>query len=294
MVRHVAPVLVALCISPSWLGAQTTGTTTMKVTAPSADVYMSPSTGSPVIGHVSQGTVLVVTRELGSWVKVPWPDGESGNGYLHVSKGTIGHEGTGDRAAGSAPSTQAAARRTTTVAAAPVGARTSSGEQLHNPVYVARPTHVVGVGGLVAGPTAGFGASARAWRHDRFGVQFDISRYAVTSAATPGRVTSLQFEPSGLYSMRDRVSDSWWLRPYVGSGLSLQRQTLTAGASGIGVPVSDSSAGFHVFGGGEMTFPSMPRFTISADVGYRWMHQPFPGFETDGLGISVSGRWYVR
>ncbi|MGE5243102.1 MAG: SH3 domain-containing protein [Betaproteobacteria bacterium] len=292
MVRHIAAVLVALFIGPSWLTAQTT----MTVTVPSADVYLSPSTGSPVIGSAPKGTVLAVTRELGSWVKVAWPDARNGVGYVHVSKGTIaGGSPTGDRAVASvSPSAQPATRRVPTTV--PGAASAASGEQpvLLNPMYVAPPSHAVGVGGLLAGPNAGFGASARAWRHDRLGIQFDVSRYALTGVAAAGRVTSIEFEPSVLYSMPDHVTDYWWLRPYIGSGLSVQRQTFTSGTAGTVAPVSDSRAGFHVFGGGEVAFASMPRFAVGVDVSYRWLSTPFAGFETDRLGIAVSGRWYVR
>ena len=70
MIRLAAAVAVVVCLSPAWLCAQT-AVLTVKTT--SADVYKSPSTGSPVIGHAPRGTVLAVTRELGSWVKVSWP-----------------------------------------------------------------------------------------------------------------------------------------------------------------------------------------------------------------------------
>lgn len=293
MVRHIAAALVALCLCPSLLSAQTT---TIKVTVPSADVYAGPSTGTPVIGHVPSGTVLVVTRELGSWVRVNWPAAQDGNGFVHVSKGTMSTNALADnRPAGSPSSMQATARRPVTAGNAPV-ARARSGEQpvVQNPLYVVPPSHIFGVGGLIAGPNAGFGASARAWSRERFGIQFDVARYAVTSAVVPDRVRSVQFEPSLLYSIRDHVTDYWWLRPYVGSGVSVQHQTFTSAAAPTLDPVSDNGVGYHVFGGGEIAFASLPRFAISADVSYRWLDPPFVGFETNGLGIAVSGRWYVR
>src|SRR5262245_1567329 len=70
---------VALCLGPAWVGAQTVE---IRVTTPSANVYKTPSTGSLVIGSAPLGTVLEVTRELGSWVKVPWPDAQEGFGYV--------------------------------------------------------------------------------------------------------------------------------------------------------------------------------------------------------------------
>jgi hypothetical protein len=41
---------------------------------------------------VARGRTLLVTRQLGSWVKVSWPEAEDGAGYLHVSWGLAGAE----------------------------------------------------------------------------------------------------------------------------------------------------------------------------------------------------------
>jgi hypothetical protein len=62
-----------------------------------------------------------------------------------------------------------------------------------------------------------------------------------------------------------------------------------------GLSVSDSSVGYQAFGGAEITFPSMPRFAVSADLGYRWTGDaPFNGFELGGVGFTLAGHWYVR
>ena len=86
MVRHVAAVALALWISPTPLGAEPA---VFKVSTASANVYKSPSTGSPVIGHATRGARLEVARELGSWVKIAWPAANDGVGYVHVSTGSI-------------------------------------------------------------------------------------------------------------------------------------------------------------------------------------------------------------
>jgi hypothetical protein len=70
-------------------------------------------------------------------------------------------------------------------------------------------------------------------------------------------------------------------------GTNLSRSTQT----GFG---TTSKVGFQTFGGGEFTFSSVPRFAVSADVGYRWAREPFAGFELGGLGFSLSGHWYVK
>ena len=139
----------------------------------------------------------------------------------------------------------------------------------------------------MSGSTVGFGATARGWSRKRLGVQLDVSRYALTSPTAPGRVTSLQVAPSVLYSLPDRVTDYFWLRPYLGAGLNLSRST----QDGFG---TTSKSGFQAFGGGEMTFASIPRFALSADIGYRRSRAPFDGFELGGVNFSIAGHWYVR
>jgi hypothetical protein len=144
----------------------------------------------------------------------------------------------------------------------------------------------------VGGPSLGFGASARAWSSKRFGIQLEMSRYGFIDA--PGHLTSSQFTPSLLYSLRDRVTDYLWVRPYLGAGPSLQRQTLNGGAAGATDSVSDNRVGFQAFGGGEVTFANVPRLALSADLGYHWLPTSFAGFELGGLGVSLSGHWYIK
>jgi hypothetical protein len=290
MIRHLAAITVVLCLSPSWLCAQST---VFKVNTASASVHKSPSTGSPVIGKATRDAVLEVTRELGSWVKVVWPDAQDGLGYVHVSTGSIargsiavpnrpaGFTAAGP-ALGSVP-TPAPHREHTEAGEAAVSTRT---------VYVSTPTHIVGVGGRVGGPSLGFGASVRAWPRRRLGIQLEMSRYALTD--TPGHFTSSQLTPSLLYSLPDRLTDYLLVRPYLGAGPSLQRQTLNSATTGLSDSVSDNRLGFQAFAGGEVTFASVPRFALSADFGYHWFPSSVAGFALGGPGLSVSGHWYVK
>ena len=64
-------------------------TVKLTVNEASANVHKSPSVGSPVIGKAPRGTALVVTREVGDWVKVSWPSAADGAGYVRVSAGTL-------------------------------------------------------------------------------------------------------------------------------------------------------------------------------------------------------------
>ena len=116
----------------------------------------------------------------------------------------------------------------------------------------------------------------------------------MTSGVAAGRVTSMQFEPGVVYALFDRVSDYVWIRPYVGSVVSFRQQTLSVAAPLAVGTASDNSVGFRVFGGGELTFASVPRFGLSADLGYRRVPTPFPGFEAGPLSVSIAGHWYVK
>ena len=285
MIRHAAALVVALCVSTTPLYAQTAKLT---VNATSANVHKSPSVGSPVIGKAPRGTALAVTREVGDWVKVSWPAAQDGVGYVRVSAGSIAR---GDAApiatrAGGAP-----------VSSAPTAARVEQGPARPSApsparsLYVA-PTHRVGFGAQVGGSTMGFGASARAWSRHRLGLQLEVSRYSLTSPVAVGQTTATDIAPSVLFSMRDNVSDYLWLRPYVGLGAHLGHSTLTGSTPG--VALTSNTLGMRVFGGGELTFASLPQFTLSADVGYYRLPTPFVGFEPGGMGFSVSGHWYVK
>jgi hypothetical protein len=294
MIRHAAAIAIVVCLSPSWLCAESTEFT---VSAVRADVHKSPSTGSPIIAKASRGTVLRVRRELGSWVRISWPGAEDGVGYVHVSMGWISHislPGSNQTAPVtlSAPPAPESASPTTTVVQA---SRTEAVQQPPSvgPVLLTPATHLVGLGGRMGGSTLGFGVSARASVGHRFGIQLEVSRYAPSSAVSPQRLTSIQFAPDLLYSLPDKLTDYVWLRPYLGAGVTSYRSTLRGGTPG-GASVTDSRLGRQVFGGTEVTFASAPRFTLSADYGYRWPQAPFDGFELGGRGLSVSGHWYVK
>ena len=292
MIRHAAAIAVVLCLSPSSAFAQGPAFT---VTSASANVHKSPSTGSPVIGKARRGVVLEVTRELGSWVKIHWPDSPDGIGYVHVSMGSLeGRSTVGwNPAPGNAsvrPAADAVPAATRAGRAEPV----SGGDQLPSTrtVYVA-PTHLLGLGGRLRTSTLGVGVTGRLWTLEGLGAQLEVSREAPDGAASPDRVTSIQFGPSLIYSLPDHVSYHVWLRPYLGAGVNLHRLTLHSGTLGDG-PMSDMRLGFRTFGGAEVTVASMPRFALSSDLSYQWFRRPFAGVELGGLGLSVSGHWYVR
>ena len=212
---------------------------------------------------------------------------------MHVTMGRVGPPDADAPIRNVSPrASSAPAPETTTI---PPLTRTSVGEHVapHRQLNVTPASHIFGVGGLL-GSMSNVGATARAWRNNRLGIQFGFARDAMTSDGGAGRVTSMQFEPGVVYALSDHVSDYVWIPPYVGSVVSLRHQTLSIAAPVAPEPTSDNGVGFRVFGGSELTFASLPRFGLSADLGYRRFPTPFPGFEAAPLSVSIAGHWYIK
>ena len=319
MIRHAAAVIVGLCLSMP-LSAQTT-TLTLKVTATAAAVYKAPTVVSPVIGKAGRGTDLVVTRELGDWVKVSWPAAADGVAYVRTNVGTIARGRAGVQtnaragvAAGgtaapkpvaatpsSAPTSRASARdvasapAATPTAAVPTSAKPAAETQSATAVPArgigAAPTRSRGVG--FVGGSPGLGASARAWSRGSLGAQLQISRHSFNSTDLLSRATATDIAPSLLFSMRDHQNDRLWWRPYVGLAghyvYASRRDLIFLNAT-----ETASTFGARVFAGGEMAFARLPQFTISADAGYYYLRPPFVGLDPSGAGFAVSGHWYVK
>lgn len=296
MKLHAAAVVLALSIFPAFVQAQES---VLTVTAASADVYKGPSNVTPVIGHARRGAVLPIARNLGSWVKIDWPDAPDGVGYVHVSMGRIASAaesaasataGVDGASANTRQGTSIAAQGNATPSSIPPVIRRSAAPQTAPRVQgmSAPATHVFGVGALV-GYTTSVGVTARAWHENHIGVQFTVTRNTLKSGLSSDSMTATQFEPSVMYTPLDRVTDYVWLRPYVGTALTFRRATI-AGVDG----VSNATTGVRVFGGSEFTFASAPRFGLSADAGYRRFNDNVAGFDPSRFTASIAGHWYMR
>ena len=297
MTRRIAAVVFILVLTPALLYAQDV----LTVGVLSAPVHKGPSTGTPIVGLAPRGTVLPVTNNLGSWIKVAWPDAPDGVGYVHVTMGKIdlpGARPTTTSTTNASPRlSPAAATGAATMPAA--GAATMPPAPLPSRPLPSEPSaqrggvsRVVGIGGLVGSPRS-IGATARVWGNKHLGVQFGFTRETMTSDVAAGRVTSMQFEPGVMFVPLDRVTDYVWFRPYVGSVVSLRRQTLRVGAPE-GPHASDSAVGLRVFGGSELRFSSLPQFAVSVELGYRRFPAQFAGFEADPVTASIAGHWYIK
>ena len=332
MIRHAAAVIVGLCLSVPPLFAQTT-TVTLKVSATAAAVHKGPTLASPVIGKALRGTDLVVTREIGDWVKVSWPAAPDGVGYVRTNVGTIARGGavseTNARAGVAAgataapvptstpvpgqtlqpaaltPSAPASPASAPTLASAPAPAPTAAVPS--SPVPAAEtqsatsvPARTIGGGptrgmgvGIVGGSTPGFGASARVWSKGSLGAQLQISRHSFNSTDLLSRATATDIAPSLLFSMRDHLNDRLWWRPYVGLAGHYVHASRTD-LIFLYATETASTFGGRVFAGAEMAFARVPQFTISADAGYYHLRPPFVGLDPSGIGFALSGHWYVK
>jgi SH3 domain-containing protein len=305
MIRQAAAVVVALCLSASLLHAQSAPSVRkVTVSEASATVHKTPSAGSPVIGNAPRGTELAVTREVGDWVKVAWPSAADGVGYVRVNalaRGTAAAPSVARAPAINAAPAPASAKAavTPTASVTPVAVRPEqipvsppSAPSQARTLYVA-PTHIFGVGAVAGGSTMGFGGSARGWKEGRIGVQLEFSRYSYDSVDLLSRATSTDIAPGVLFALNDHVSDSLWVRPYVGVAGHLvhsSRRDLIF----TGVTESANTFGVRGFFGAEMSMASLPQFALSTDVGYYKLPEPFLGFEPGGIGVSVSAHWYVK
>jgi len=313
MIRQAAAVVVALCLGTLPLSAQTPAT--LKVSAATADVHKSPSAGSPVIGKAQRGAELAVTREVGDWVKVSWPAAADGVGYVRARMGTIARGGTaptGTRAA--APPARAAAALPPVRTPAQVPASTADPTPTPAPASPAAPSRpgavtppsaptpartlnvarsrALGVG-LTGGSTAGFGASARMWSKGALGAQLDVSRSSLDSLDFLSRATSTDISPAILFAMRDHASDRLSWRPYVGLAGRVIHSSRTD-LIFLDTTETATTLGARVFLGTEISFSNLPQLGLSADIGYDHRPEPFVGFDSGGIGFSVSGHWYVK
>lgn len=290
MTRWVALVILALTLTAAPVHAQNSAFT---VTVQSADVYKGPTTGSPVIGQASRGTVLTVARNLGSWAEVLWPGAPGGVGYVHMTRGRLNTSAANEPAAATSARTASSA----SPAMAAMTPATSSPQapmpQNRVPQGGTRISHTVGVGGLV-GSMSSFGATTRWWHDRHVGVQVGFTRDAMTSDVAAGRVTSMQVEPGVVYALFDRVPGYLWVRPYAGSAVSFRHQTWKDTSPALMPSVSDNGVGYRVFGGAEVTFASVTPLGLSAELGYRRLPTPFVGFEPDRWSVAVAGHWYIK
>jgi hypothetical protein len=300
MTRHATALIAAFWLCHTTVYAQAVQST---VTAASAEVRSAPSLVNPVIGRAPRGAVLLITRDVGDWYKISWPDAKDGVGYVRRAElsGAPGASSVNSVAARRASANASSAAASSSAEKMAVLADLSADRQPSalQGTAIATPSHVLGIGALVGSPVNairpgafGFGVTARAWPSRRVGLQVAVARDALTSAIGDGRVTSTSIAPGVLIALPEQVGDFVWFRPYVGAGAQLQRSTFSGIAPA--VPTSANAFGMHVSGGGELTLASAPSLAFSADLAYQRIRTTFTGFEPAALKVAVAAHWYVR
>jgi len=300
-IRQIATMLV-FAFSATALQAQTPQNTRdaqFTVQEASAPVYKAPTTASPVIGQAPRGAVLDVTRELGSWVRVPWPGAPDGVAYVHVSMGTVLNS-NGSYISASVARTSASvlssaqpssvSPSSSTSASATAGLATQTSAQRSQ--YVGLPSHTIGVGAVMTtSDHFGFGGSARFWtRH--VGVQLQLTHQSFSNADND--FSTINFAPGVVLTLRDHVSDYLSLRPYFGGGPTFAHTNARPTSVDAGLSSSKNVMGYQMFGGGEVTFASLPQIGVSVDVGYHHAGESFEGVDATGVAVSATGHWYFR
>ncbi len=289
MTRHISVVAMALIVNATAVFGQSAAmpAADLTVKAAAADVHKFPSVASPVIGKAVAGTVLEIRRNLGSWVEVPWPNTEAGIAFVHVITGTIAPRfpaATSNAAQAARPQVaamEAAAMASGGGSAARAGMPVARTQGSRSADYVELPSHRIGIGALMNASNLRFGATVRTWWGNRLGLQFDASRPQIQSVDGQS-IPSTQLAPSVLYSVHDVVTNSLWVRPYVGGGPRFYRVRLETGL------------GYEAFGGAETTLAHVPQFSLSAELGYRWSRPSLDGFQPRQMAFSLSGHWYVK
>ncbi len=290
MTRHASAVLIAMVLNATPLFGQSAvaQNSELIVKAAPADVHKYPTVASAVIGKAPAGTALEIRRNLGSWVEVPWQGSENGIAYVHVNAGTIAARSTphGAKWRAGGCSTDRRRRRSSHSFGQCQSRRARRNRCGDNAKRFEaghlRVTSTSHRNGAAMNPsTPAFAATVRTWWDNRLGIQFNMSRPRLESVDGQS-MTATQFAPSVLYSLPDGVTNSMWLRPYVGAGPRIYHANLETGL------------GYEAFGGAEATLAAMPQFSLSADVGYRWSRPSINGFEPRQIGFSLSGHWYLK
>lgn len=146
--------------------------------------------------------------------------------------------------------------------------------------------HGIGVGGRIGGSSMGFGVTARGWQSERFGVEFQASRYDL------GFASVTQLAPVALFRFpRPETDNDVTVHPYVGVGWNVFRIGLPSFA---GSGSTSTSTGLQVLGGAEILFKDCPRLSLSADLGYHSSGDFSGDVNVGGIAVGLALHWYVK
>lgn len=323
----IAAFTFATCLGADPLSAETLERFRILVTA--ANVRTSPEATSGVVAIVPRHVTVELLGEVGDgWLRVAVfdPSGRKQVGYVKASLGRREVVDPGLPVPSPAPET--AAPSLPVAVSAPPPAPTAVLEPAHvsrvgseapalasqqppNPLVTATLPKAMAprrfaLGGRVGGSSFGVGGTVRYWVTPAVGVDVLVSRYSVgiSNYAYAGVVAEasasvLQIAPAVTYRFGEQdPDDDVSVRPYVGGGVSLFRSSFKASAQGYGLRAEESASsselGFRGFGGVELFFKSIPRLSVTSDIGYYSVGAPFTGISIGGMAIGVGANWYLN
>jgi len=305
-----------------------------RILVTSANVRSSPEATSGVVAIVPRHVTLELLGEVDDgWLRVAVFD-SSGRKQVGYVKASLGRremaivEAPAPTAPLPVPQTEAArpsapaAVSTFDAAPAsvpgPAGASTSAAgapalmaQQRPNPLVTATPPtpsvpRRFALGGRVGGSSFGVGGTVRYWVTPALGIDVLVSRYSVgisdyayAGITAEASASVLQIAPAVTYRFGEQdPDDDVSVRPYVGGGVSLFRSSFKASAQGYGLRTEESASssdmGFRGFGGVELFFKSMPRLSVTSDIGYYSVGAPFTGISIGGLAVGIGANWYLN
>lgn len=325
-------ILVAAITFVTYLGGDSVRAETperFRILVTAANVRTSPVATSGVVAIVPRHVTVELLSDVGDgWLRVAVfdPSGRKQVGYVKASLGRrevvpgspalpapppADAQAPLPLAAVSEPPPAPTAASELTNASAVADAPAMAAEQRQNPLITAPVPKPMAprrfaLGGRVGGSSFGVGGTVRYWVTPAVGVDVLVSRYSVgiSDYAYAGFVAEasasvLQIAPAVTYRFGEQdPDDDVSVRPYVGGGVSLFRSSFKASAQGYGLRTEESASssdlGFRGFGGVELFFRSMPRFSVTSDIGYYSVGAPFTGISIGGLAIGVGANWYLN
>ena len=297
MIRRAAAIVFALAVNPALLYARRM-LCWRRATVPSAEVYQAPSNVTPVIGHLPRGTMLPIARNLGSWVKIAWPDGRDGFGYVHVTMGRIGPV-TGDEWPTTASGPRSAKRAIVPITQTPSKAAWRSSPRLpaSSPPAArvqgnASPaSHMFGVGGL-GGYTRSIGATARVWKrqphrhsvrhHAEYIDERCLCRSIDDNAVRTGDHLRTVSTESPMTCGCGLTSDRRWRSVTCPQANCSRFQTTQPVSASLAAPNSCS-----LVERAAVRYQRGPRLP-------RRFQEPIAGFDDKRMTVAIAGHWYIR
>jgi hypothetical protein len=146
------------------------------------------------------------------------------------------------------------------------------------PVYADGPPEpqTIGIGGKIFfGEGTRGGVTLRYWSESKFGFEAGVIH--------GNYLTSIPI--SGLYTLTHINTDSMYIRPYIGGGISIDRVSFPG--------YSDSTVGGQGFGGVEFTPRNSPKFSFGGNLGV-YNIGSWGGFRHTDFMLGLHAHYYIR